>query len=200
MFCPNCGMTITEETRFCPGCGAILKNSNVNSWTQDVNQAFRGAESQLGNAFNDIRNSFNGSGAPRGPRLTTDRSLLMYIILSLITCGIYGWWFIYSMAQDVNTACEGDGDSTPGLIAFVVLSYITCGFYAYYWYYKLGNRLQSNAYRYGMQFPENGTTVLLWLIFGSFLCGIGPFVAMHILIKNTNEICRAYNQVNGYGA
>lgn len=200
MFCPNCGMTITEETRFCPGCGAILKNSNANQWTQDVNQAFRGAESQLGNAFNDIRNSFNGGGAPRGPRLTTDRSLLMYIILSLVTCGIYGWWFIYSMAQDVNTACEGDGDSTPGLIAFVVLSYITCGIYAYYWYYKLGNRLQSNAYRYGMQFAENGTTVLLWLIFGSFLCGIGPLVAMHILIKNTNEICRAYNQVNGYGA
>ena len=58
MFCPNCGMTITEETRFCPGCGTVLKDSSANQWTQDVNQAFRGAESQLGNAFNDIRNSF----------------------------------------------------------------------------------------------------------------------------------------------
>ncbi|MBO4484827.1 MAG: DUF4234 domain-containing protein [Lachnospiraceae bacterium] len=200
MFCPNCGMTVTEETKFCPGCGAILKESNANQWTQDVNQAFRGAESQLGNAFNDIRNSFTGGGAPRGPRLTTDRSLLMYIILTIVTCGIYGWWFIYSLAQDVNTACEGDGENTPGLVAFIVLSYITCGIYAYWWYYKLGNRLQSNAYRYGMQFSENGTTVLLWLIFGSFLCGIGPFVAIYILIKNTNAICRAYNQVNGYGA
>ena len=45
---------------------------------------------------------------------------------------------------------------------------------------------------------ENGTTVLLWLIFGSFLCGIGAFVAMHILIKNTNAICNAYNVQNGY--
>jgi hypothetical protein len=33
----------------------------------------------------------------------------------------------------------------------------------------------------------------MWMIFGSLLCGIGPFVAMHILIKNTNALANAYN-------
>ena len=28
-------------------------------------------------------------------------------------------------------------------------------------------------------------------------CGIGPFVAMHILIKNSNKICNAYNRAQG---
>ena len=66
-----------------------------------------------------------------------------------------------------------------------------------FWYYKLGNRLAANAPRYGMSFQENGTTIILWCIIGAFVCGIGPFVAMHILIKNTNAICAAYNRVNG---
>lgn len=77
------------------------------------------------------------------------------------------------------------------------MSFITCGIYAWIWYYKLGNRLASNAGRYGMTFQENGTTVLLWQIFGVLICGIGPFVAMHILIKNTNKICEAYNRSHG---
>ena len=133
-----------------------------------------------------------------GQPLKTDRSLVTYILLSIITCGIYSYYFIYKMAYDVNIACEGDGQETAGLVKFILLSIITCGIYAWFWYYNLGNRLADNAGRYNMNFQENGTTVLLWLIFGSFLCGIGTFVAMHILIKNTNAICNAYNVYNGF--
>ena len=98
------------------------------------------------------------------------------------------------MAHDVNIACDGDGENTSGLVAFVLLSLITCGIYAWFWYYNLGNRLAANGPRYGLSIQENGTTVLLWQIFGAFICGIGPFVAMHILIKNSNKICNAYNR------
>ena len=118
-------------------------------------------------------------------------------MLSIITCGIYSYYFIYKIAKDVNVACDGDGQNTSGLAAFILLSIITCGIYTWFWYYNLGNRLAANAPRYGMTFQENGTTILLWQIFGSFLCGIGPFVAMYILIKNTNQICNAYNRKHG---
>ena len=64
--------------------------------------------------------------------------------------------------------------------------------------YCLGNRLAANAPRYGMNFQENGTTVLLWYLVGAFLCGIGPYVAMHILIKNANALGVAYNHSIGY--
>lgn len=136
---------------------------------------------------------------PGFERLKTDRSLLLYIIFSFLTCGIYSYYFIYKIAKDVNVACQGDGDNTPGLLMFILLSLVTCGIYAYYWYYKLGNRLAENAPRYGMNFQENGTTVIMWMIFGIFLCGIGIFVAWNILIKNTNRICQAYNRMN-FGA
>ena len=83
------------------------------------------------------------------------------------------------------------------LVQFILLSILTCGIYSWWWQYSLGNRLAANAPRYGLSFTENGTTILLWLLFGSFLCFIGPFIAMNIIIKNTNSICMAYNRYNG---
>lgn len=133
--------------------------------------------------------------APFRPK--ADRSLVAYILLSLITCGIYSWYFIYALARDVNAVCAGDGKSTAGLVKLILLSMITCGFYSFYWYYALGNRLAENAPRYGLNFQENGTTVLLWYVVGSLACGIGPFVGMHIIIKNTNALCGAYNYQHG---
>lgn len=130
-------------------------------------------------------------------RLKADRSLIAYILLNFLTCGIYSWYFIYALARDVNAACAGDGRSTAGLLKLILLSFITCGFYSFYWHYALGNRLAANAPRYGLAFQENGTTVLLWQFIGALLCGIGPFVAMHIIIKNTNSLCGAYNYQHG---
>ena len=133
-------------------------------------------------------------GAPyqAGP-VQTDRSLAAYILLSIVTCGIYGLYFFYRLAKDVNTMCTGDGESTPGLAAFILLSIVTCGFYAFYWYYKVGDRLAANAPRYGLSFQENGTSVLLWCIVGYITCGIGSYVAMYFIIKNTNALAAAYN-------
>ena len=125
-----------------------------------------------------------------------NRSLIAYICLSLITCGIYGFYFTYSIARDMNIMCAGDGKKTGGLIAYILLSIITFGIYNLWWQYQIGNRLQNNAPRYGLSFTENGTTVLLWDLVGIFLCGIGPFIAMHIIIKNTNALAAAFNSRN----
>lgn len=197
MFCSNCGKSIPDGSQFCPECGAKCGVNN-GSFVNDAQQAFNNAEQSLHSEFRNIGNEFTGNVNPGQGPLQTNRSLITYIILTIITCGIYGYWFVYKMAQDVNTACEGDGESTAGLAAFILLSIITCGIYAYVWYYKLGNRLAANGPRYGLTFQENGTTVIMWFIFGSLLCGIGALIAMNILIKNTNLICIGYNRAHGY--
>ena len=198
MFCSKCGTKLEDGASVCPRCGNQLGEESLKKKVEDTAQeAFSKSENELKSAFNDIRNSLTGKEAPyAGERLKTDRGLLTYIILSIVTCGIYGYYFLYKMAKDVNIACEGDGDKTASLLQFIVLSFITCGIYAWIWHYNLGNRLANNASRYGMTFQENGTTVLMWLLFGSLLCGIGPFIAMNILIKNTNKICEAYNKAH----
>lgn len=125
--------------------------------------------------------------------MKTNRGLLVYILLNIVTCGIYGWYFIYALARDLNVVCEGDGKRTGGLLKFILLNFITCNIYSWIWYYGVGNRLAGNAPRYGLNFQENGTTILLWMLVGMLLCGIGPLVALHIICKNTNTLCGAYN-------
>ncbi len=125
-------------------------------------------------------------------QVDNNRGLMKYVLLTLVTCGFYSWYFIYKLAADVNVICEGDGEHTDGLLKLILLSLCTCGIYSWVWYYKLGNRLWKNAQRYGLIFAENGTSVLLWQLFGSALCGIGPFVAMNIIIKNTNALATQY--------
>ena len=122
----------------------------------------------------------------------TDRSLLTYIVLTIVTCGIYGWWFLSEMGKDVNKICEGDGETTTtGGIKLFLLSIVTCGIYQYWWYYSVSDRMCNNAKRYGVPMTENGTTVLLWMVLGSCIV-VGPFIGLNIIFKNANKLARAY--------
>ena len=197
------------------GAKAANSGSNVNAEADSSNTCRTGAadanngnaasgagSANTANAYSTVSDNFSGSNSSNMSgetkiRLKDDRGIVSYVLLNIITCGIYGFYFIHKMAQEVNIACDGDGEETPGLLIFILLSIVTCGFYAYYWYYKLGNRLSANASRYGLTFQENGTTVLLWCIVGLVLCGIGPLIGMYLLIKNSNMICSAYNRQNG---
>ncbi len=132
-------------------------------------------------------------GVYTGP-LKTDRSLVLYILLGFLTCGIYQLYVFYTIMRDVNVACDGDGRHTPGLLEFILFGILTCGIYDLYWFYSVGNRLADNAPRYGLHFQENGTTLLLWMIIGSLLCFIGSYVGIYFLLNNVNAICSAYNQ------
>lgn len=130
-------------------------------------------------------------------RIQTDRNIVVYILLNIITLGIYGYYFIYKLAQDVNEMCKDDGQKTGGLAAFILLSFVTFGIYAYYWYYQVANRLQANAPKYGITVTESGAVILLWCLIGLLVCGVGPLVAMYLIIKNTNAMADAYNRMNG---
>ena len=210
MFCSNCGTQINDGEKFCPNCGAPVQGVEQNT-AQFTNQET--ASDEIKGFSADSSNGAAGANSSAGPNfgntysapygfipLRTDRSLLVYILLTIVTCGIYSWVFIYQLIQDVNIACDGDGEETMNFWLFFLLSLVTCGIFAYVWYYQLGNRLQNNCARYGQPTTEGGTAVLLWMLLGVLLCGIGVFIGWNIIINNTNTVCRGYNRAHGIGA
>lgn len=130
-------------------------------------------------------------------RKKEDRSLLMYLLLTTVTCGIYGIIFMWNLIKDLNdvsSAKEPDGWKSPNLIVLTLLILVTCGFYSLYWIYKMGNTIQRTGENYGERIDENGTTLLLWVLLGSWVCGLGAFVTYHLMFRNMNTICRRYNE------
>lgn len=101
------------------------------------------------------------------------KNIATCIILSLITCGIYGIiWFI-SLTDDVNTL-SGETEATSGGMAFL-FSLITCGIYAWFWMYKQGEKLDNIAVSKGLASSSRG---ILYLVLGLFGLGIVSYALM----------------------
>ena len=73
--------------------------------------------------------------------MITKRNVAVAILLSIVTCGIYGiYWFI-KITDEVNFLTHHEGD-TSGAIAFL-LTIVTCGIYGFFWAYKIGDKLDN---------------------------------------------------------
>ena len=55
------------------------------------------------------------------------RNIAVCIVLTLVTCGIYGIYWIVCLTNDVNTV-SGDVNGTSGGMV-VLLTIVTCGIY-----------------------------------------------------------------------
>ena len=112
------------------------------------------------------------------------RNIALNIILSIVTCGIYGLYWLYTLANDVNTVCRNQSgeyqQTSPGMV--LLLSIVTCGIYQWYWLYKCGKRLNSTRYSNGFAVTDDSVIMLILAIFG---LGI---VSYCILQSSLNDI------------
>ena len=117
-----------------------------------------------------------------------NRSFWVYLLLSIVTCGLYSIYFWYVYVEDLNTIFYGDGEDSPNYIIVLLLSWVTCGIYGVYWRYKQANRMYRESYdRYGVMIEENGSAILLWTLLGYLTGGIGQLVADYFMIQNLNK-------------
>lgn len=95
--------------------------------------------------------------------LITKRDIVVAIILTFVTCGIYGiYWFIV-MTDDVNSL--NDEKMASGGTAFLY-SILTCGIYALYWNYKVGQKMAEAGKKYNKPINDNSVLYLVLSIFG----------------------------------
>lgn len=124
-FCPDCGKTVIPDAVICVNCGVSLKTNNGSK-----------------------KNAPNIEGIK-------ERSIVTAIILSLVTCGIYGIYWFVCLTNEMNKA-SGHENDTAGGTAFL-LTLVTCGIYGYFWAYKMGEKRDIVA-------NEKGSTNILYLV------------------------------------
>lgn len=111
------------------------------------------------------------------------RDLVTSIILTIVTCGIYGIiWFI-GLTDDAKIA-SGDQSLPSGGTAFL-LTLVTCGIYGFFWAYKMGKVVNQARINKGMQDDDKSVIYLILQIFG---LGI---VAWAFMQNDLNEIADA---------
>lgn len=138
-------------------------------------------------------NTYQTNPAPVA-QLKTYRGLVKFILLSLVTLGIYSIVYYSCISSDINIiASRYDGKKTMHfcLMSFI-LTPITLGIYTLVWYHQLSNRIGAELKRRGIDFDFGAKDFWLWNILGSLIF-VGPFIYVHKLCKAMNLLSEDFN-------
>ena len=98
----------------------------------------------------------------------TKRSPVNVILLSIVTCGIYGIWWLYNAGKEINQALGREAVNP----IFAVVS-IICFPILFYYVYTLDQDLTELSGQRGVPYSSN---FVLWVI--TMLFGIGTLIVM----------------------
>ena len=108
------------------------------------------------------------------------RNIAVCIILSIVTCGIYGLYWFICLSDDTNRV-SGDVSGTSGGMA-LVLTIITCNIYGIYWAYKQGEKIDRAKANRGLPSGNNGVLYLILTLFGF------PIIAWALMQNELNNL------------
>ncbi len=106
------------------------------------------------------------------------KSIPVCIILSIVTCGIYGIYWFVTLHNDANNASQEQNPTSAGVA--VLLSIVTCSIYAMYWSYKQGEKLDKACTMRGL--PTNNRSVI-YLVLSIFGLSIVAYALMQDTIN-----------------
>lgn len=142
---------------------------------------------------NQYRNGQTNSCAPVG-QLKTNRGLLKFLLLGLVTFGIYPLVYFSSISNDINViASRYDGKKTMHycLLTFIVAP-ITFGIGGIVWCHRISNRIGSELSRRGVGYAFSAADFWLWNVLGALIV-VGPFIYLHRLSVAMNKLAANYN-------
>ena len=134
------------------------------------------------------------TSAPVG-QLNTTRGLLKFILLSIITLGIYSIVFFSGISNDINViASRYDGRKTMHYcLLFFLVGPITFGIADIVWFHKISARIGSEMSRRRMQPTISAGTFWGWNVLGAIIV-VGPFVYIYKLADAMNTLAADYNR------
>lgn len=135
--CPFCAEEIVATARLCPVCKSAIP---------DAPSAPAAARPT----------------SPKGP-LGEERSVVTAILLTILTCGIYGFVLLYKVGDELNTH-DGKGRINPGVD--LLLAIVTCGLWGIWLMYHYPRVLHDITAEEGRPIVDIAVPCLVLSIFG----------------------------------
>ena len=114
-----------------------------------------------------------------------EKNIGLCIVLSIFTGGIYLFFWIASIQNQLNSE-ERSINSHPSGLAVALLTLITCGLYGIYWVYRASQRTDALTDYYN---NKNSDTAILNLILR--IVGL-PIISLCVLQSNLNQCVTRY--------
>lgn len=102
------------------------------------------------------------------------RSVGLSVILTLVTCGLFGLYWFVVLTDDVGKL-SGDYQFTGG--KHLLLTLVTCGLWGYVWAYQAAKRVGEAQHQRGYLAQDNS---LLYIVLYFF--GLG--IIVHALVQS----------------
>lgn len=133
--------------------------------------------------------------APVRANFDTNRSLVKYIFIGIITLGIYSIWVTARGGEDLNSIA-GRYDNKRSMnywLLVLLIGPITLGIAALVWWHKTSDRIGNEQSRRGLPKTISAADFWLWNVLGSLII-VGPFIFIHKWLTSMNALCADYNE------
>ena len=109
------------------------------------------------------------------------RNIALNIILTIVTCGLYGLYWFYKLTDDTHQVLGRQNTASGGMA--ILYTILTCGIYSIYWSYKMGDAMTEVKENYGLRADRNLSVIYLILT----IFGLG-IIAWALLQSSLNDI------------
>ncbi len=128
------------------------------------------------------------------PKLPTNRNFWKFLILNILTLGIYSIWFLSPIPGELDKIDpKYDGSKTMSFLAAYVIAFFTVGIVIDCWYYGITKRVEEAMTRRNIPSDFGTGTFWGWGILGSLII-VGPYVYIYKLCKAMNQLSESYNE------
>ena len=133
---------------------------------QNYNQGYNGQPNQNYNQgynqYNNYNQNYNqGYNGPMPNEFREEKNIAVCIILALVTCSIYMWFWMYNMIKKIRMLANDTSDMVGEYLLLMLVPY-----YNVYWVYTRGKKISEEAARRGIQITDNSVLYLILNLLG----------------------------------